>query len=98
MIPLPLSDAAWGHVQHLFTDVPAGRGRPRRNNRDILSAILWVLQTGEKWHRLPGSFPPQQTCYLRYTTWKKLGTLAQAVALLEGIDQDASPADVERQD
>ncbi|WP_416340385.1 transposase [Paraburkholderia sp.] len=55
-----------------------------------LNAILWVQQTGEKWHPLPGSFPPQQTCYLHYTSWKKSGVLAQLIALLETIDHKAS--------
>ncbi|MGF6239667.1 transposase [Paraburkholderia sp. GAS38] len=95
MISLPLSDSAWSRVEHLFPDVSAGRGRPRRNERDILNAILWLQQTGEKWHRLPGTFPPQQTCYQRYILWKKLGILLQVAALLDAAEQDASPASSE---
>jgi transposase len=75
MLELPLSDTDWARVRDLFPEPPAGRGRPRRSDREILNAILWLLQRKEKWHRLPGTFPPQQTCYLRYMTWKRNGVL-----------------------
>lgn len=82
-VNLPLSDSAWTRVEHLFSVVSTGRGRPRRNDRDILDAILWVLQNNEKWHRIPASQPPPQTCYARYTAWRKSGVLAQALDLLD---------------
>ncbi|WP_218133027.1 transposase [Paraburkholderia phenazinium] len=70
------------HVEHLFRESPSARGRPRRAARDILNAILWIQQTGEKWHRLPASFPPQQTCYAKYIAWRRSGELQRAVELL----------------
>ncbi|WP_218741943.1 transposase [Paraburkholderia phenoliruptrix] len=76
-LQIPLSDADWARVQNLFPEHLRTRGRPRRSDREILNAILWLQQTKEKWHRLPGTFPPQQTCYLRYMAWKKSGVLAQ---------------------
>jgi transposase len=75
MLQIPLTDADWARVQSLFPVAPSGRGRPRRSDREILDAVLWVLQTKEKWHRLPATFPPQQTCYLRYIIWKRTGVL-----------------------
>jgi len=92
MITLPFPDSAWSRVEHLFPDSSASRGRPRRNDRGILHAILWVQQTGEKWHRLPGTFPPEQTCYQRCTTWRKLGIRAHVTELLEAVEQDEAPA------
>ena len=77
MLQIPLSDADWARVQSLFPEQVSTRGRPRRSDREILNAILWLQQTNEKWHRLPGTFPPQQTCYLRYMAWKKSGVLDQ---------------------
>jgi len=77
MLQIPLSDADWARVQSLFPEHTCTRGRPRRSDREILNAILWLQQTNERWHRLPGTFPPQQTCYLRYMAWKKSGVLTQ---------------------
>lgn len=76
-LQIPLSNADWALVQNLFPEHIRTRGRPRRSDREILKAILWLQQTKEKGHRLPGTFPPQQTCYLRYMAWKKSGVLAQ---------------------
>ncbi|MFL9868242.1 transposase [Paraburkholderia fungorum] len=90
MLQIPLTDADWARVQNLFPTTSPGRGRPRRSDREILNAILWVLQTKEKWHRLPGTFPPQQTCYLRYMTWKKTGVLDQVNERLPLCDRAMS--------
>lgn len=42
--------------------------------------------TGEKWHRLPATFPPQQTCYARYIAWRREDILQRAMDVL-GIHQ-----------
>ena len=91
MISIPLSDSGWSLVEHLFTETTAARGRPRRNNRDVLNAILWIYQTGEKWHRLPGDFPSQQTCYQRYVQWKAQGVIFRVIEILEWNDQEPPP-------
>ncbi|MBA3491414.1 MAG: transposase [Rubrobacteraceae bacterium] len=30
-----------------------GQGRPRRDDRQVLCAILWVMDTGATWRELP---------------------------------------------
>ncbi|MFM0616289.1 transposase [Paraburkholderia nemoris] len=86
MIDIPLSDANWARVKHLFPESEAaasrGPGRPRRNARGILDAILWIEQTGEKWHRLPATFPPTQTCYVKYSEWRRAGIVQLAINIL----------------
>jgi hypothetical protein len=67
----------------------ANRGRPRRKDRDIFNAILWVNRPARSGASCL-DFPPQQTCYGRYTVWKKSGLLAQGIALLEVIDREIS--------
>jgi transposase len=90
MLHIPLSDADWARVQSLFPELPSARGRPRRSDREILNAILWLHQHKEKWHRLPATFPPQQTCYLRYMTWRKTGVLEQVYERLPVCDPELS--------
>ena len=80
-----MSDADWIRVKPLF-DTPepvTARGRPRRDARQILDAILWVHQSGEKWHRLPAHFPPQQTCYAKYIAWRRAGILHRVATVLD---------------
>ncbi|WP_233855731.1 transposase [Paraburkholderia sp. HD33-4] len=77
MLDLPLSDDAWARISHLFKQDPKKRlGRPARPPREILDAILWVVTRDEKWHRLPGTFPPSQTCYIRWLQWRRTGLMS----------------------
>jgi transposase len=91
VIEIPLTDADWERVKHLFPEPKslASRrvGRPRRDPRNILDAILWIEQAGEKWHRLPSTFPPTQTCYVKYCEWRRAGIVQQVMDTL-----DLSPA------
>lgn len=82
LIELPLSDAAWERVKHLFAAPGPTRGRPRRDVRLILNAILWITQNDERWHRLPLTFPSPQTCYAKFLAWRRTGLLQQVSELL----------------
>lgn len=87
VIEIPLTDADWERVKHLFPESGsfASRrpGRPRRNVRGILDAILWIEQSGEKWHRLPSTFPPTQTCYVKYCEWRRDGIVQLVMDALD---------------
>ncbi|CAE6868253.1 hypothetical protein R75465_08113 [Paraburkholderia aspalathi] len=89
MFEVPLSDSDWERVKHLFPDSKPARGRPRRDCREVLNAILWVQQAGEKWHRLPSTFPPQQTCCAKFIAWRRVGLLQRVTELidLKALDQ-----------
>jgi transposase len=92
MLSLPLSDDAWGRVSHLLAHDSRPRfGRPTRDPRDILNAILWVITQNEKWHRLPASFPPSQTCYIKWMQWRRAGimsTIIEELGVMEGPPPD----------
>lgn len=49
----------------------------------ILDAILWIEQAGEKWHRLPSTFPPTQTCYVKYCEWRRAGIVQRVMDTLD---------------
>jgi transposase len=71
---IPLSDEDWAKIEHLFPSAPTkGGGRPRRDPRPVVEAILWVTETNSKWHHLPSHYPPMQTCYIKWLEWKKAG-------------------------
>jgi transposase len=84
-----LTDDEWGGVSYLLKRDDRRRfGRPRRDPRDLLNAILWVLTQGERWHHIPLSMPPAQTCYIKYLQWKRDGTLEKVFAELESRSPD----------
>ncbi len=69
---------------------PDGKGRPWRDNREVLDGILWILRTGAPWRDLPGRYPPFQTCHRRFQTWVRSGVLEKIVkALSKELEEHA---------
>lgn len=58
------------------------RGRPRRNDREILDGILWILRSGCQWKDLPKRYPPYQTCHRRFQEWSKRKVFTEILAVL----------------
>lgn len=69
---MDISDKQWGIIEPLIPAPPrrkGNKGRPRRNPRDVLNGILWILRTGAQWQELPKRYPPYQTCHRRFQEW-----------------------------
>jgi transposase len=82
--PSDLTDAQWNVIApHLPAERPGRRGRPRIwPLRRIVEAILYLDRTGCAWRYLPPGFPPWQTVYTYFATWRDDGTLARLHAEL----------------
>ncbi len=69
-----LTDAEWERVRELLPEQKPGQGRPRRDDRQVLCGILWVMDTGASWRELPEEeFGPNSTTHGRYRKWCKEG-------------------------
>jgi len=75
--PAQLSDDEWRRIEHLFLADETRPGRPRQNVRRMIDAVLWVCSDNNRWHHLPASYPPQQTCYTHFLKWRRNGVLMQ---------------------
>ena len=66
-----LSDTAWERIEpHL----PHGKpGKPRVDDRRVISGILHVLKTGCRWRDVPSQYGPPTTIYNRYNRWSRRG-------------------------
>jgi transposase len=64
-----LSEEAWKAIEpHL----PHGRpGKPRVDDRRVISGILHVLKTGCRWRDVPADYGPPTTVYNRYHRWSQ---------------------------
>jgi len=71
-----------------------GRGRPWRDTRAVLNAVLWVLRTGAPWHDLPNRYPPYQTCHRRFQQWRRDGTLTRILTALAEDLRDRGKIDL----
>ena len=47
-----ISDQRWHMIEEIVYP-PQIMGRPRRDDRQMLNGILWILCSGAKWHDLP---------------------------------------------
>ena len=61
------------------------RGRPWKNNREILNGIIWILRSGARWKDLPERYPSYSACYNRFRAWIRDGTLRK---ILEALAAD----------
>jgi transposase len=77
-----LSDEQWQLIEPLLPKSDTIRGRPRRDDREVLNGILWVLRSGARWYDLPPRFPPYQTCHRRFQQWVRDGTLRHILETL----------------
>ncbi len=66
-----LDDQEWSLIEPLL---PQGlRGARRRDDRQVLNGIFYVLRTGCPWRDLPERYGSYTTCYNRYNRWTKRG-------------------------
>ena len=80
-----LSEAQFARVApHLPTDT---RGKPRVDDRRVISGIVQVLKSGGRWVDAPSVYGPRKTLYNRYVRWAAKGVwveLFQALARAGG--------------
>ena len=82
---MELTDAQWEIIAGLLPKGKSGpgrKGRPQRNNREVLEGILWILRTGARWKDLPSEFPSYQTCHRRFSGWVDDGTFERVLKTL----------------
>jgi transposase len=71
-IPEPL----WQKLQLLIPPTPARptrRGRPRNDDRAVMTGIVYRLRTGCQWRAIPPEFGSGQTCHRRFQEWERQG-------------------------
>jgi transposase len=69
-----LTDEQWELIADLFPP-PAKTGRPPRDRRVVVDAILWMIRAGAAWRDLPEEFGPWGTIWDLFDTWNRNGLL-----------------------
>lgn len=67
-----ISAQRWAMIETIVSP-PQRMGRPRRNDRQMLNGILWILCSRAKWRDLPERFGPWKTVYQRFRQWRDNG-------------------------
>ena len=84
-----LNDAQWARLRPLLPPQRPETGRPAKDHRTVVNAILWRLRTGAPWRDLPERYGPWQTVYSRFRRWQRAGVWERVLATLQA-DGDAA--------
>lgn len=83
-----LTDQEWNRIKDLLPPEKSGkRGRPSKDNRMILNAMVWIARSGAPWRDLPERYGPWETVYSRFRKWINDGILDNIFRVL-GLDAE----------
>jgi transposase len=78
-----LTDVAWRRLAPLLPPQRPRIGRPARNHRTIVNALLWLAKTGAPWRDLPERYGPWRTVATRFYRWTRSGLWQRILAELQ---------------
>jgi transposase len=85
--PTDLTDAEWQVLAPLIPQPKPG-GRPAvHDRRELVDAMLYWLRTGCAWRLLPHDFPPWQTVYHYWRSWRQQGLWERVLARLRAQER-----------
>ena len=83
-----LTDQEWNRIKDLLPPEKSGkRGRPSKDNRMILNAMVWIARSGAPWRDLPERYGPWETVYSPFRKWINDGILDNIFRVL-GLDAE----------
>ena len=72
-----LTDAQMSRLQPFF---PKSHGKPRVDDRRVLSGIIFINRNGLRWCDAPKEYGPPKTLYNRWKRWSDKGVFARMMA------------------
>lgn len=70
-----LTDQEWEQIVPLLPSNKGGRGRPPKDNRQMLNSMVWLARSGAPWRDLPERYGPWESVYSRFRKWIDDGVL-----------------------
>lgn len=69
-------------MERLRPFFPKSHGRPRVDDRRVLSGIIFMNRNGLRWCDAPREYGPPKTLYNRWIRWSRMGVFAR---IMEGL-------------
>ena len=96
-----LSDSQWAVIEPLF---PRAGNKSKWEKRELVNAVLYLVDNGCKWRNLPHDFPPYTTvanfyyAAIKSGLWEKIrATLVEKVRVTAGRNAKPSYAIIDSQ-
>jgi putative transposase len=74
LYPSDLTDREWEYIKPLIPPPKTGGRNRETDMRLTVNAIFYITRTGCAWRYLPREYPPWQTVYGYFRTWRIKGT------------------------
>ena len=74
-----LTDEQMARLRPFF---PKSHGKPRVDDRRVLSGMIFVNRNGLRWRDAPREYGPAKTLYNRWKRWSDMGVFAR---MMEGL-------------
>ncbi len=72
-----LTDTQMARLEPFF---PKSHGKPRVDDRRVLSGIIFINRNGLRWRDAPTEYGPHKTLYNRWKRWSDKGIFARMMA------------------
>ncbi|CAM3635065.1 transposase [Thalassospira profundimaris] len=79
-----LTEAQMARLQPFF---PKSHGKPRVDDRRVLSGIIFINRNGLRWRDAPREYGPPKTLYNRWKRWSDKGVFAR---MMDGLAAEAA--------
>ena len=86
-----LTETEWARLAPLLP--PRQAGKRRKDDRLVISGILWTLATGAPWQDVPERYGPWQRVYTRCRRWRRAGAWDRILAAAQQQAAAASELD-----
>jgi transposase len=64
-------------LERLRPFFPKSRGKPRVDDRRVLSGKIYIKKNGLQWKDAPSVYGPPKTLYNRFVRWSRMGVFAR---------------------
>ena len=73
-----LTDDEWAALKAALDHARSGRGRPMKDERRTVEAVVWRHRNGAKWRAVPAEFGPWARAAHLHIRWSDLGVWERA--------------------
>lgn len=88
-----MSNLFWlteAQIERLQPFFPKSHGKPRVDDRRVLSGIIFINRNGLRWCDAPKEYGPAKTLYNRWKHWSDMGVFAR---IMDGLAAQATAAE-----
>jgi transposase len=82
-----MSDHYWlsePQLEHIKPYFPRSHGKPRVDDRRVISGIIHVIRNGLRWRDAPEIYGPHKILYNRFVRWSRMGVFERIFSGLAG--------------